>query len=200
MSSLSRTTISSVIALMFCVSGAEAVSLPRFAPSALPARQSEQMVEVKADPTPLGYVMFCMNNAAQCGAVAGKRRVTLDDKTWAMLGEVNREVNRRIAPDESKGFYDWSLTTTAGNCNDYAVQKRKELIDRGIPASALSLSVVVTRKNIGHLILTVRTDRGDYVLDNLRQSIVTWNKTGYRWVRVQSHNNPNQWVKVSSAQ
>lgn len=164
-----------------------------------PLKASAQLSELKPDPTPLGYLTFCLNYADQCKTVAGRKRVALNGQAWATLNDVNREINDRIAPDDSKGQYDWSLTTTSGNCNDYAVQKRKKLIERGIPASAISLSVVITPENVGHLVVTVRTDRGDFVLDNLRGSIVSWNSTGYRWIRVQSNADPNQWVKVGPA-
>ncbi|WP_310296017.1 transglutaminase-like cysteine peptidase [Rhizobium sp. BE258] len=160
--------------------------------------QAARIVESRPQPTPIGYVIFCMTYANQCNRADGGGRVHLDQDTWTLLDNVNRKVNDRIAPDAQKGTAEWSLTTTSGNCNDYAVQKRNELIERGISPSALSLSVVKTRRNEGHLILTVRTDHGDYVLDNLRNGIVAWDRTDYRWISVQSNDNPNNWVRVSA--
>ncbi|MDR3438197.1 transglutaminase-like cysteine peptidase, partial [Telmatospirillum sp.] len=105
----------------------------------------------------------------------------------------------RITPDRAKGGFDWSIDTTYGNCNDYAVQKRKALLDKGYPASALSLSAVLTSWGEGHLVLTVRTDRGDYVLDNLRPTILSWDRTGYEFNRVQSLADPQTWVHPGKA-
>lgn len=198
MATLSRSAIFAGLAIAMISSGANA--LPRFsAPTAsLPIQQAAKMQETNVQPTPIGYVMFCMNYSGQCRTGGGAKRIALTDKTWNIISSVNRRVNDRIAPDAQKGTFDWSLTAKSGNCNDYAVQKRQELIRRGISPAALSLSAVVTSGGIGHLILTVRTDRGDFVLDNLRDGIVAWNRTGYRWVSVQSSNNPNEWVKVVS--
>lgn len=153
------------------------------------------MVESRQEPTPLGYVLFCMNNSSQC-AGGGDGRLILDEVLWSKLDAVNHEINARITPDAAKGTTDWSLTTTLGNCNDYAVQKKAQLMARGVSPRALSLSVVVTPHGEGHLILTVRTDRGDFVLDNLRDNIVAWSNTGYRWVSVQSNVDQNRWVRV----
>ncbi len=145
---------------------------------------------------PLAFVKFCMNSAAHCDQQSDSTRVALNQERWQEMQTVNAMVNARIAPNAAKGGYDWSLDTRYGNCNDYAVQKRQELIARGFPVGALSLAAVVTGMGEGHLILTVRTDRGDFVLDNLRQPIVAWNRTGYRWLSRQSAENPKFWVKV----
>jgi len=198
MAALFRSALAAGLVIAVMASTAEA--LPRLpSPQAnSPVRSATRLMEANEQPTPIGYVMFCMNYASQCKRVAGGRRLTLTDRTWSLISSVNRSVNERIAPDAQKGTVDWSLTTTSGNCNDYAVQKRDELIRRGVAPAALSLSVVVTPRSEGHLILTVRTDHGDFVLDNLRDSIVAWNRTGYRWVSVQSNSNPNEWVKVVS--
>lgn len=152
------------------------------------------MHEARAQATPLGYLSFCSTYSSQCTSAGAHERVQLTPDVWKTIRQVNTEINDRITPDAGKGAYSWSLDTTSGNCNDYAVQKRKALIDRGLPAAALSLSVVLTRRGVGHLVLTVRTDRGDYVLDNLRHAIVAWDHTGYRFNRVQSIDDPQAWV------
>lgn len=164
-----------------------------FAGLGLPA-PSAVMQETRAQPTPLGYLSFCSTYSSQCTSRGTHERIALTPETWRTIRRINAEVNARIRPDATKGAYDWSLEATSGNCNDYAVQKRKALIDLGLPASALSLSVVLTRRGGGHLVLTVRTDRGDYVLDNLRQTIVGWERSGYSFNRVQSFDDPDAWV------
>jgi predicted transglutaminase-like cysteine proteinase len=161
--------------------------------------EAPQLIEDSVEMTPIAFLKFCINNSSQCGAVASDRRIDLTEEAWAEIVHVNSEVNQRIRPDVSKGGFDWSLSTTYGNCNDYAVQKRKALLDLGMPASALSLSVVRTSWGEGHLVLTVRTSRGDYVLDNLRHAILPWNRTGYHWDRVQSASNPQTWVRTASS-
>lgn len=163
----------------------------------LPA-QALSSLEIAPTIAPLAFVKFCMENAGQCESDGDNRVVALTPEIWSDIVAVNATINRRIRPDESKGSYDWSLVTSDGNCNDYAVQKRKALIDLGLPVGALSLTVVKARGGIGHLILTVRTDRGDFVLDNLRSSIVPWTETGYQWIKRQSAANPKIWTTVRS--
>lgn len=48
----------------------------------------------------------------------------------------------------------------------------------------------------GHAILTVRTDRGDFVLDNLNDEIKLWNATDYRFLKRQSSNHTGRWVSL----
>jgi hypothetical protein len=49
-------------------------------------------------------------------------------------------------------------------------------------------------------VVTVRTDQGDLVLDNLRSSVVSWQKTGYRWIMRKSERNPQFWVELHGGQ
>jgi len=74
--------------------------------------------------------------------------------------------------------------------------KRKLLIEAGWPRSALLMTVVVDHNGDGHLILMVHTDRGDLILDNMREEIVPWDRTGYRFVKRQSAFNHNEWVAI----
>ena len=45
--------------------------------------------------------------------------------------------------------------------------------------------------------LTVRTDRGDFVLDNMKPQIRRWDKTGYVFIKRQSQKNPQVWVALT---
>jgi predicted transglutaminase-like cysteine proteinase len=47
-------------------------------------------------------------------------------------------------------------------------------------------------------VLTVTTDKGDYVLDNQREDILLWSETGYRFIKRQSQSNPNVWVSLGN--
>lgn len=146
---------------------------------------------------PLAFIQFCNAYADQCRGGAGV--LSLTAAHWAEMAAVNTAVNARIAPNAGKDGFKWSLETRYGNCNDYAVQKRAALIARGFPAGALSLAAVVTGSGENHLVLTVRTDRGDFVLDNLRGRVVAWNSTGYRWLKRQSATQPRYWVSLEAS-
>jgi predicted transglutaminase-like cysteine proteinase len=118
------------------------------------------------------------------------------------LADVNEMVNQLIRP-EIRSYEtlapDWSINPASGDCNDYAVSKRHELLLRGWPAEALALAVVRTRAGEGHLVLVVHTNYGDLVLDNLVSSIRPWTAADYQWLKRQSAGNPRLWVTVPPA-
>jgi predicted transglutaminase-like cysteine proteinase len=91
---------------------------------------------------------------------------------------------------------EWIINPDRGDCNDYAVSKRHELLRRGWPARALLLSEVVINSGEHHLVLLVRTRSGDVVLDNLTPQIKPWLQAPYRWVRVQSPSYNGLWATV----
>ncbi|TBW36474.1 transglutaminase [Siculibacillus lacustris] len=158
------------------------------------------LVDQSFTPAHYGFVNFCDRYGDQCSSDGKGSLAEMDGEKWSELVAVNNLVNQRIEPDRvGRDFEHWSLEATTGHCNEYAIQKRKELIDRGWPIGALSLAVVHTRfdeKNIFHLVLTVRTDRGDFVLDNLHRLVLPVNKTGYGWVMRQSTVHPRLWVSI----
>ena len=48
----------------------------------------------------------------------------------------------------------------------------------------------------GHAVLVVRTDRGDFVLDNMRNKVLLWSDTEYTFLKMQSSRHAAQWVKI----
>lgn len=150
---------------------------------------------------PLSYVRFCIRNPQDCEAAADRADL-MPVLAMSDLDEVNVRVNRSIRPRRKVaefGIGNWVVNPTSGDCNDYAVTKRHELLKRGWPANRLMLSVVETSWGEGHLVLTVRTENGDVVLDNLRSRVLPWHSTGYRWIKLQSSENPANWVEIATA-
>lgn len=146
---------------------------------------------------PIAFVRFCLDYPAECAPSPTPARTTLSEQSFAELTRVNRSVNQAIEPlPKSAEPPAWRLDARAGHCNDYAVQKRHDLIQLGWPANALSLAVVQTPTGAGHLVLTVRTDHGDFVLDNRRPNVVAWQRTGYTWMIRQSERNPQYWAEI----
>src|SRR5262249_14849769 len=94
---------------------------------------------------------------------------------------------------------EWIISPRAGDCNDYAVTKRHELLARGWPSRALLLSEVVTTWGEHHLVVVVSAEKGDFVLDNLNNDVRPVTLAGYRWVRAQSPDNPKFWSTVRIA-
>lgn len=146
---------------------------------------------------PLAFARFCLDYPRECEKTGGPVRVRLTLGGFAELRRVNRAVNASLRPRAARSpLALWRLGARAGDCNDYAVQKRHELIARGWPLQTLSLAAVKTRRGESHLVLTVRTDRGDLVLDNLRPNVVAWRQTGYVWIARQSGPDPLFWVRL----
>lgn len=154
-----------------------------------------------------GYVQFCEDYYdGRCGPYApGGERLVLTDEKRALLAEVNATVNRYVTPItdmEMWGVEDhWSYPVQRdggmyGDCETYVLLKRRLLMETGWPAHALLITVVFDRVEGGHAVLTVATDEGDLILDNLSSEIRLWHETPYRFVKRQSERNPNQWVSL----
>ncbi|MBB4380708.1 transglutaminase-like cysteine peptidase [Bradyrhizobium sp. SBR1B] len=150
---------------------------------------------------PLTYTIFCLRYQAECRPRRSFRggAIRLTEKRWADLREINRSVNRAIGPARNElGLAGevWTINPARGDCNDYAVSKRHELLRRGWPSRVLLLSEVIVNSGEHHLVLLVRTRSGDLVLDNLTPQIRPWSRTPYRWVRMQSPGRDGLWAAV----
>lgn len=156
-------------------------------------------------PPPYGFVRFCDGHPDECiqaGSPNDVRFVATPDRL-SELDEVNRYVNKVIEPATDMEIYGvnelWTLPTNRGDCEDYALLKRRVLMERGWPASSLLLTVVRDEKNEGHAILTARTTQGDFVLDNKNEEVKIWNQTPYHYVMRQSYINPRVWVSLDAS-
>ena len=152
---------------------------------------------------PFQHVRFCIRYPDDCKSdPTESQRVDLNDETSKLLERVNREVNAAINPMAKAYGSDlqegWAISPMMGDCNDYAVTKRHELLQNGLPAKALRLSVVQTASGIGHLVLVVATSKGDLVLDNLTETIRSWQNTGYHWLKIQSALDARFWYEVKA--
>jgi predicted transglutaminase-like cysteine proteinase len=151
---------------------------------------------------PIGWVDFCAENPAECrGGPSEPRDIVMSQTAWRDLLKVNRWVNDTVKPmtdmDHWGVIEKWSLPTDGyGDCEDYVLLKRKMLIDAGWPREALLITVVRDKKGEGHAVLTVKTDKGEFILDNQNENVVLWTDTGYRFVKRQSQADPNVWVSL----
>ncbi|MCX8997734.1 transglutaminase-like cysteine peptidase [Rhizobiaceae bacterium BDR2-2] len=150
---------------------------------------------------PIGHYEFCKANPSECkpnGADAGP--MTLTEQRWRSILDVNYTVNAEITPMTDMEIYGveeyWTYPTTAGDCEDFVLEKRKRLIERGFSPSNLLITVVLQPNGDGHAVLTVRTDRGDFVLDNMRNKVMLWSETEYTYLKRQASNNPARWMKI----
>jgi predicted transglutaminase-like cysteine proteinase len=154
---------------------------------------------------PIGWVQFCGENSADCRVDTLPARVArVDGRAWRELARINREVNDAIEPMSDLEHWGtlekWSYPTDGkGDCEDYVLEKRKRLMEAGWPRQSLLITVVRDKKGDGHAVLTVRTDRGDFVLDNQEARVKAWTDTGYSFVKRQSAEHPNKWVALGGA-
>jgi predicted transglutaminase-like cysteine proteinase len=153
---------------------------------------------------PVAHSRFCLQYPADCEIrrIFKHRDISLTSARWDELAQVNRDVNRAIIPQRNLGGVlteEWLLAPKTGDCNDYAVTKRHQLLERGWPSRALILSEVVTGWGEHHLVLVVRMREGDFVLDSLSPNILPAASVRYRWVRAQSPANPKFWSSISIA-
>jgi len=158
---------------------------------------------------PIAHTVFCMRYRGDCEIQKvdfRKRNVAMTVERLNELNSINRQVNRDITPQPNLGGLaneQWLVSPPAGDCNDYAVTKRHELLERGWPARALLLSEVVVPSGEHHLVLVVHmtdTDQMrdiDLVLDNLNANLRPVGITPYKWVRMESPSNPKYWSTVS---
>jgi predicted transglutaminase-like cysteine proteinase len=150
---------------------------------------------------PFQHVRFCIRYPSDCKSdPAGSERIEFNAENSELLKRVNQSVNAAIVPTLKSYGPDlqdgWTIAPAAGDCNDYAVTKRHELLQSGLPAKALRLSVVETASGIGHLVLVVATTKGDFVMDNLTEAIRPWQSTDYDWRKIQSSADARYWYDV----
>ncbi len=140
----------------------------------------------------LAWLKFCDTFPAECAVDTSEPAlVTLTQDTWNTIVSVNRNVNRRIKPVTDKahwGLVDrWEFPDDGmGDCEDFQLLKRRILVERGLPRRAMRMTVVIDELGEGHAVLVIRTNRGDYVLDNKTSSVLPWSKTGYVYIKRES--------------
>jgi predicted transglutaminase-like cysteine proteinase len=203
MFSVTRVLIASVAMVGACAASAHAAffSLPRMLKT-----HAERVAHNVPVLPPMAHTRFCLQYPADCEIrrTFRQRNIALTQARWNDLLDVNRDVNRSIVPQRNLGGVmteEWLVSPRAGDCNDYAVTKRHQLLARGWPSRTLILSEVVTTWGEHHLVLVVRVQEGDFVLDSLAQDIRPVALARYRWVRAQSPENPKFWstVRISTS-
>ncbi|MHA6690272.1 transglutaminase-like cysteine peptidase [Devosia sp. A449] len=150
---------------------------------------------------PVGHAEFCASRPDECRANPNPvTAVSLNEGLWQQLLNVNAGVNQSVVPVTDQDLYQvaefWTYPNGYGDCEDYALAKRRELINAGWPASTLLMAVVKQANGEGHAVLMVRTDRGDLVLDNQVGSIDLWHSTPYQYIKRQSQADSGKWVDM----
>jgi predicted transglutaminase-like cysteine proteinase len=151
---------------------------------------------------PYGWVDFCHRYEGECeGGATEPLDVHLSAKALREINKVNVWVNTHVEPVSDMDHWgvvdQWDYPSDGrGDGEDYALLKRKMLADMGFPRQALLMTVVRDHNGEGHAILTVKTDGGEFVLDNLSDAMLPWKETGYRFVKRQSQRDQNVWLQL----
>src|SRR6266700_5408433 len=151
---------------------------------------------------PIGWREFCAQYAPECETTPTPARdVVLTTQAWNELLRINQWVNETIKPMtdlEHWGVAErWNYPDDGyGDCEDYVLLKRRMLMQAGWPRQALLITVVRDLKGEGHAVLTVKTDKGEFILDNQGDQILLWSETSYHFVKRQSQADQNVWVSL----
>ncbi len=153
---------------------------------------------------PVGFVEFCDRYPEECRPIGRPTtfQIRLTPTRWDLIRQVNAYINRKVKPLTDQEIYNrpevWEYPTSGvGDCEDYVLLKKRYLEALGFPPEALLIAVVLDENGGGHAVLLVRTDRGDFALDNRRNRILPWNRTGYTYLLRQSQRDPGQWVAIT---
>ena len=146
------------------------------------------------------------------GSARVKRLITTDPAPFMgdselleLARQVNADVNNALTyrTDIDNWGRDeaWLLPLTDnlsvfGDCEDFALEKRQRLIALGVPTDRLALATGSSRATGYHAVLILRTDHGDYVLDNASRHIHLVNNTPYIWDRLQTGPNLLAWAEI----
>ncbi|MEN9856586.1 MAG: hypothetical protein RLZZ157_1712, partial [Pseudomonadota bacterium] len=134
-------------------------------------------------------------------------------ETRAMVNQINRRINDAMIGSTDLIAFGrqelWTFPLSAperptgrsrplADCEDFALEKRRALLEAGVPASALYLAVAVSEQTGLHAVLVVATDQGDFVLDNMNDWVVEWSKTNYVWIKRQTSTSMLDWAFVGN--
>lgn len=162
---------------------------------------SPSMVTGGITSQPIGHYEFCQKYVSECNIrnkLTPPPRVT--EFGWGVVREINTSVNASIVAMTDMEVYGreevWEYPKTAGDCEDFVLLKRKELIERGFSVSDLLITVVRKPDGEGHAVLTLRTNNGDYILDNLSDDVKLWTDTNYTYLKRQASFNTGRWVSI----
>ncbi|MGH6763198.1 MAG: transglutaminase-like cysteine peptidase [Phyllobacterium sp.] len=152
---------------------------------------------------PIGHYEFCQSHPSECRSTrSSDKPVQLTEPAWRTLVEVNYQVNSAVEPRTDMEMWGhpevWSYPEQYGDCEDYVLLKRRILMERGFPESALLITVVRQTNGEGHAVLTVRTSKGDFILDNLESEVALWTDTDYQYLKRQSTRHTKAWVSIDS--
>jgi predicted transglutaminase-like cysteine proteinase len=181
---------------------AAAVMLVAATAQTVPAQANRSMATGDLTSQPIGHYEYCQRLPEECSIrLADRGPMALGADLKALIASVNLEVNRAVSPLSDLEIYGrdefWTYPVDGvGDCEDYALEKRRLLREAGFSLTNLLITVVRKSDGEGHAVLTVRTDRGDYILDNLNDDVKLWSETSYQFLKRQASTHTGRWVNL----
>lgn len=152
---------------------------------------------------PVGHAVFCQQYENECGVTRKASKEKLTKARWDELVNINATVNNSIQQLTDEQIYNvvehWTYPDRAGDCEDLVLLKRFMLIQAGWSPSNLLITVARQPNGEGHAVLTLRTDRGDFILDNLRDQVLRWDQTEYRYLKRIARGHSGKWVSIDDS-
>lgn len=184
------------VSIAICASFAAIITSNGFA-----ANEQAHMPTAGYTSQPIGHYEYCKSYIRDCNIKASNiKPPKLTREFWNDMVEINSYSNSTIEPVTDLEGYGteelWVYPTSYGDCEDYVLMKRHMLMERGWTASALLVTVVRQLNGEAHAVLTVRTDRADYILDNLNNKILQWNETEYTYLKRQAAKHSGRWETI----
>lgn len=160
-----------------------------------------QMLTASLTSQPIGHYEFCKRLPNECAIRSvDQTPLELSKQLLRRLEKLTISVNQAVKPMSDIDLYSkdeyWAYPDKFGDCEDYVFRKRRVLMQEGISPSNLLITVLRKPDGEGHAVLTVRTDQGDFILDNLTDSVVPWDETGYIFLKRQATDHTGLWVTI----
>lgn len=153
---------------------------------------------------PRGFMDLCSKIPDECSQkTESNSPIEFTNKIWATANDINDSVNA-IEPATDMEMWGkeevWSYPDTnpggKADTEDYALEKRRRLMAAGFAAGSLLITIARTPSGDGQALLTMRTTKGDFVLDNREPHILLWKDTDYRFLSRQSATSSSVWFRI----
>lgn len=150
---------------------------------------------------PVGAGSICQTYDWACAGASN--RAAVGPHVLKQAVAINLAANAKIRPlsdmDQYAAPEHWALPTArGGDCEDYVLFKKKALVEAGVSPDRLLIAAVLDRKRSVHAVLVLRTETGDFVLDNLTDRVLPWDRTGYAFLLMQDPREPSRWVATNA--
>ena len=149
---------------------------------------------------PIGAYEYCKRYAMRCQYESKASGIQLTRNVWAKVVDTNISINSVIRPMTDKEIFGveerWELPVNVGDCEDYVLAKKQELSRIGIPPGALRVTVVYDANDGGHAVLTLVTDKGDFILDNNNNKVLRWQEAELTYLKRQKPGNLLLWESL----